>query len=468
MEFDEPLRDLILDRLRREERTSDLFSIVDPDQYIEKMTDGDWDAFLAKLETEKQWERIWRLAPAAPVSWCAKFLNTLYDASWRPPESADPGLYALARVCCNEPIKHLEGLARGQAILEGHEGGITCLSVNNNGRILASGSTDSTIRLWSLPEGDLLHTLKGRWNGITCIAMSPNGDRLAAWGGDKTIRVWSLPDGALLHKHEFAKYNRDAACLAMSPDGKRFAAGIGKDISIWSVEEGELLHTLDGDSHWGVLCLAFSPDNKMLASGGWDKNIRLWDIPEGNLQETLEHHDKEVAGLAVAGNGQILASKSRDGIIKFFSLSGKELMGTLKVPDYADRSECIVLNPDGSILSCACLKEFSGVRSGAVELWDTADSTLINVLEGHKGKVNCLAASADGQILASGGEDKTIRIWEFGRIDIGNLSTKQISPSDTQFVKNLLKSRYLPSAKRQWLEFLLKFSAWYHNSEKRD
>ena len=76
--------------------------------------------------------------------------------------------------------------------LKGHTDEVTCLAINPNGQVLASGSRDRTIRLWSLPDGTALQVLKGHISDVTCLAISPNGQVLASGSKDGTVRLWTL------------------------------------------------------------------------------------------------------------------------------------------------------------------------------------------------------------------------------------------------------------------------------------
>jgi WD40 repeat protein len=91
-------------------------------------------------------------------------------------------------------------------------------------RILASGSADQTVRLWSLPDGRLIETLIGHGDSVECLAMSPDGRFLASGSTDRTVRLWSLPDGRLIGVLE--GHRGHVKCLAISPDGRQEAVGI--------------------------------------------------------------------------------------------------------------------------------------------------------------------------------------------------------------------------------------------------
>jgi WD40 repeat protein len=133
-------------------------------------------------------------------------------------------------------------------------------------------------------------TLKGHTANVLRVSFSPDGKRIASGSKDGTIRLWDVATGEELHAFQFK--GQDAVSVSFSPDGKRIASG-GRwgTIMLWDVATGEELHTLTGHK-FAVLSVSFSPDGTRIVSGGdfGDSTIRLWDASTGEELKTLKGH----------------------------------------------------------------------------------------------------------------------------------------------------------------------------------
>jgi WD40 repeat protein len=106
------------------------------------------------------------------------------------------------------------------------------------------------------------------------VAFSPDGKTLASGSDDNTIKLWDVATGK--EQATLKGHTAWVASVAFSPDGKTLASGGDTTVRLWDME-GKELATLKGHTK-GVNSVAFSPDGKTLASGSQDKTIKLWDV----------------------------------------------------------------------------------------------------------------------------------------------------------------------------------------------
>ena len=290
--------------------------------------------------------------------------------------------------------------------LEGHTERIIKIAFSSDGTTLASASEDRTIRLWDVVTGDHKHTLTGHRSHIYSITFSPDGKTLASGSENGRIRLWNATVGQ--YRVTLEGHSGAVKSVAFSPDGKTLASGSSdRTIRLWNATIGLYKVTLEGHSE-GINSVAFSPDGRTLASGSSDRTIRLWNATTGIHQNTLTGHTENVDDIFFIENGETLGSKSRDSTIRLWDPTTGQHKDTLTVDDFRNVS----ISVDKRMLA--------GVDwNHRISLWDTATKSEIASLTGHTSAIYSVRFSPDGKILASGGNDRIIRLWNlFNHVNI--------------------------------------------------
>jgi WD40 repeat protein len=285
--------------------------------------------------------------------------------------------------------------------LTGHTDWVNSVAFSPDGKLLASGSDDYTIKLWDVATGQEVRTLKGHTYFVLSVAFSPDGRLLASGSGDRTIKLWDVASGSLVRT--LTGHTNWVRSVAFSPDGKLLASGSDDNtIKLWEVATGRELRTLKGHS-WGVKSVAFSPDGKLLASGSGDGTIKLWDVATGQEVRTLKGHTGWVTSVAFSPDGKLLASGSGDHTIKLWEVATGREVRTLT--GHTGDVTSVAFSPDGRLLA-------SGSADETIKLWEVASGREVRTLTGHTHGVYSVAFSPDGRLLASGSRDATIKLWD--------------------------------------------------------
>jgi WD40 repeat protein len=306
-----------------------------------------------------------------------------------------------------------------------HRATVNFIHFVQEGRVLATGSLDQTLRLWEASSGKHLRTLPvggdvlalshdGRW-----LAATPFRREQSAGFGDKRVLLWDTTTGKKVRS--LSDHPHWVSCAAFSPDGTTVAVGTytGPDfprerfsaIHIWDVAAGKKIGLLDEPGQ-AAMALAFSPDGRMLAVGSQDNTIRLWDVAHRRqLHQLGERYDPRnqnmtrVVGfpsVAFAPDGKTLAAACvADGYIYLWDVASGQrvwrIEGHSKGP--------VAFSPDGKMLAF-------GSRDQTIRVLETATGKERGRLQGHRSSITALVFGPHGRTLASGSQDATALIWD--------------------------------------------------------
>ena len=285
--------------------------------------------------------------------------------------------------------------------LHGHSLEVMCVAYSPDGRQLASGSRDKSIKLWNAVTGEELQTLIGHSDVVRSLSFSPDGKKLATASDDKTLKLWDVDRGEQLRT--LTGHMREVTGVSFSPNGLLLASGSSDDaIKLWDADSGTELQTLLGHRS-DVTSIVFSPDGHLIASSSKDKTVKLWDSNSGEELRTLSGHPDWVMSASFSPDGHQVAAGCADSTLKIWDIQNGENLQTSS--DHTNALLSVSFSPDGERLAIA---KFDGTIKVAGRHIDAKPLTLV----GHTNAVGCVCFSPDGQRIASASGDQTIKVWD--------------------------------------------------------
>ena len=271
-------------------------------------------------------------------------------------------------------------------LLTGHTRRVTSLGFPADGRFLASGSFDKTVRLWDIDTGKQTAVFAGHQDGIEAIAVFPDGKTVVSGGTWKgTLILWDTETGEQLERHT------------------TYTDNLIRRFKIWIDKHRTVPYPN------AVKALAFSPDRKIFASGHSDGILRLWDAETGRKLSTLRDHKRGwIGGLAFSPDGKMFASSSADDIILHRFQKGKpQAHLTIKHP-----TDHLVFSPDRKTLIGFDWRSWKGENED-LHVWNTeTGERLQSIYTKHTDQHEALAISTDGNTILTGSWDGTIHQWD--------------------------------------------------------
>ncbi|OMJ80992.1 hypothetical protein SteCoe_18650 [Stentor coeruleus] len=322
--------------------------------------------------------------------------------------------------------------------LEGHSLSVNALALSSNEKILASGSTDKTIRVWDLENHQQIcllteHTdtisfllfpsflisssidstiriwdpknfscthIFQNFSEVNTFAVSIENDFLLSGCSDNTIKIWNLLTKrreAVLHGHE-----NPIVCIKItSDDAWGISGSVDCTIKVWNISKKRLEYTLEGHTSY-ITCIAFSSKYNLLISGSSDNLVKLWNFTTKKIRSTFTSHTAHIVCVYFLKNDDFFISGSSDGMIYIWDLKTKLIEKSIQISPFLYFIISRIYNH--------IIGSFENTSIKAINIKNTNE---VFSIYGHTQKVTKIIKSEKLGLIISSSKDATIRLWDF-------------------------------------------------------
>jgi WD40 repeat protein len=289
------------------------------------------------------------------------------------------------------------------ATLHGHTETVYSIAFSPDGRHVLTGSFDKSLKLWDTATGKEFRSFggpAGHQNLVLSVAFSPDARMLASGGADNTVRIWESPVAGPLR--EFAHASALGGVI-VSPDGAR-VAGSGADgtVLVWNAADGKQLFKVSAAAP--VKSLVLSSNGQLLATGSGDGTVHFWNATNGQDAGSLLASIGPANSVLLNSNGSRAYTAGDDGQIRIWRLP---LPKPRTLPPHADVINSLALSSDGQLL-------ISGGQDKSLRTLDFQSGQGARQFAGAASAITSTAISPNKAIVAAGCADGKLLVWNFG------------------------------------------------------
>jgi WD40 repeat protein/serine/threonine protein kinase len=348
----------------------------------------------------------------------------------------------------------------------GHTSTVHDVAFDADSLRLLSGSNDGTARMWDIATGEEIVRFKGHEGAVRDVQFGAQGRVLLA-SEDGKIRSWDTHTALPLRDLQTRALQFDHPSIAVSPSGLLATGGWGHDLRIWDQDEETVLGSASLGDDW-IASLAFNSDGSLVAAGLVRSGVRVWETSTLNqvASARITFPPGPVNSIAFASDNRLLFG-TESGLVCAWNFSEFARPDRVTLPDPSlagkldtevignwDPVKAVAISPvDGHIAVAS--------KDGSIRLLDGTNLAELDVLEGHEASVESVAFDATGQWLASGSEDKTIRLWNMSSRElVVQLEEPAKSPMLSKLDEELSEVSFSPDGNRVASMGLSRVSVW--------
>ncbi len=239
---------------------------------------------------------------------------------------------------------------------------------------------------------------------VESLAYSPDG-KLIASGSFQEVVLWDAQTGQVRHK--LTGFDDRVVTLAFSKDGKLLATGGGPpsedgEVRLYEAATGKLVLDLKNGHSDTVFGVCFSADGKLLATCSADKFVKTWEVPSGKAVKSFEGHTHHVLDVGWKSDGKLLASAGADNVVKVWDFATGEQVRTIPAHN-KQVTRLLFIGTTPQFITCS--------GDAQVRRWNVDNGGNTLNFGGNSDFVYAVGVSPDGAVLAAGGEEGVVRLY---------------------------------------------------------
>jgi WD40 repeat protein len=287
-------------------------------------------------------------------------------------------------------------------VLKGHTETVEAVAVSADGKFVATGCFDKTVRLFDAATGKEVRAYsgpQGHTNQVLCVAFSAKGDQIATGGADNKVCVWDVPVSFPVKTYATTGAGTG---VAVATDGKTFAVA-GADGVVKVFPAGEEKGAIELKGHTGaVVGVGYLTTGNIWVTAGADKTVRFFTAADGKQTASYSPGTAEITGLAVRPDSQAVVTTSADGVLRFWQTPPQV---TRAFPALKDAVTAFYSTADGNTLLYASADK-------VVTMGSTSNNAAAGTFPGAKAAVEAVTLSPDTQTVAAGCADGSLILWD--------------------------------------------------------